>query len=715
MNKHDKEFSEDINKKLSQVSENEALPEILSKENIKSIIENEEQSSTRKISPHRKKVTALATSAAVIVLAVCGVLGYKASKNPAAVVPAPTPAETTSSVYGDAPLYDVQSYSALEEKFLNLAATAAAETKNSVSSSSGSTATTSAAESSGTSSPDTAAGSTVSHGKTNIQVPGVDEADTMKNDGKYLYTVADEPLVSTDTVTNCIKIIDTADPSAIKVVSTVKPTAAQGTVTIDSLYVNGNRMIVICRLIESEDSNASTLTIVYDITDRGSPAETGRFIQNGDVISSRLIGNRVYILSDYYVNLYQDTSAIKSDCIPMTTKNGSLDRIDAVDICCMKDSTQPEYLVVCSVNFVGTSLDATAKAVLGGGNNAYCTADTMYVSNSVYSSAEQVSSTSESAAENTSTVVSSDMGRTEIFSFLLNEGKVEFKAYGAVSGVILNQFSMDEYNNYFRIATSVGWNGYSIVTVLDSNLNTVGELTKIAEGESIYAVRFIKDTAYVVTYKTTDPLFVIDLSVPTAPVISGSIELPGFSSYLHPISEQYILGIGKDDTTGHTKLSVFDVSNPSSPKEVSKLVLDGTSVAENDFKAFMTIDDGVYAIPLYIDKQNKTTNQIFSFSVSLNGRLKTVKKYTSDYSNMEYTANNDQSELYSNYIGRTTFTGTTIFAVGQYYVEAYSTETGKKLSDAMICDYTKMADISSSPALNPDLYATAETSTAKAS
>ena len=156
--------------------------------------------------------------------------------------------------------------------------------------------------------------------------------------------------------------------------------------------------------------------------------------------------------------------------------------------------------------------------------------------------------------------------RTEIVKISL---ELEPVAVGEVPGRLLNQFSMDEYNGYLRVATTFG--DENDLYVLDENLNVVGSITGFGKTERIYAVRFIADRGYIVTFRQIDPFFVIDLSDPRKPEIKGELKIPGFSSYLHPITDHLILGIGREDR--YVKISLFDVSDAENPEEVDKFVL----------------------------------------------------------------------------------------------------------------------------------------------
>ena len=159
-----------------------------------------------------------------------------------------------------------------------------------------------------------------------------------------------------------------------------------------------------------------------------------------------------------------------------------------------------------------------------------------------------------------------EMSRTYIVKLSLELKSV---AEGEVPGRLLNQFSMDEYEGYLRVATTLG--DENDLYVLDGELEITGKITGFGEDERIYAVRFIEDRGYIVTFRETDPFFVIDLSDPKNPEIKGELKIPGFSSYLHPVEEHLILGVGREGS--YVKLSMFDVSDAENPQEVAKYTL----------------------------------------------------------------------------------------------------------------------------------------------
>ncbi len=175
-----------------------------------------------------------------------------------------------------------------------------------------------------------------------------------------------------------------------------------------------------------------------------------------------------------------------------------------------------------------------------------------------------------------------ELGSTGIAKLSLSD--LSLAAEGSVPGYLLNQFSLDEYDGRLRVATTVGGRqsfGFGWVNsdasandvyVLDADLDREGRLLDLGQGERIYAARFIGETGYLVTFKETDPFYVLDLSDPDKPRLAGELKIPGYSSYLHPLGDDLILGVGKEDDK--VKLSLFDVSSPDEPREVSKYVLD---------------------------------------------------------------------------------------------------------------------------------------------
>src|SRR5258706_1612307 len=203
---------------------------------------------------------------------------------------------------------------------------------------------------------------------------------------------------------------------------------------------------------------------------------------------------------------------------------------------------------------------------------------------------------------------------TPIVKFTLGSDAVPFAAAARVPGNILNSFSMDESGQYFRVATTQGWdteatNSVFVLDQVGSELRLTGSADGIAPGEKIYSARFIGDRGYLVTFQRTDPLFTLDLSDPTAPKVAGELVIPGFSNYLQAIDATHLLGLGQaadaDGHVGGAQLSLFDVSDIANPRQTAVYTVEdadantSNAVADADHHAFAYFPaQGILAFPV---------------------------------------------------------------------------------------------------------------------
>lgn len=388
---------------------------------------------------------------------------------------------------------------------------------------------------------------------------------------------------------------------------------------VQEMYVAGNRLIAVlnCQL-KREENNANekvscdclyggssgkniTMAVAYDISDRKNVKEEWRVFQDGGYISSRLIGDELVLLSNYYVDISQDVEAVKATCVPENSCDGKeFSRVAVNDICIMEEVNDTSYLVA---SVLDTDDENTLKteAVLGAGQNVYCTTETLYATSTEYDTGD---------ARKAEVFGLSSTEKTQIYKFDIGDYDIKYLKNASVDGSALNQFSMDEYNGYLRIATTSGNWGENLINqvyVLNDNLETVGLLKDIAKGERIKSVRFTGNTAYVVTFIQTDPLFVIDLTDVKAPKILGELKIPGYSAYLHPVGDGLVMGVGLDGTetgtNGGMKVSLFDVSDPTKPVECGKFTMSGYD--SDDRRVYVDSDAYYDHKALCWDAQNK--------------------------------------------------------------------------------------------------------------
>ncbi|MCM1114122.1 MAG: beta-propeller domain-containing protein [Clostridium sp.] len=393
----------------------------------------------------------------------------------------------------------------------------------------------------------------VSYGETYKQVDGVDEADIIKNDGRYIYycNIFDSSVSIYDGDRLISKIQDFKTDERIY-----------------DIYVHDNTLVLNTGSERCKSDNtytSCTNSYIYDLSSIETPKRIKSFSQSGYYSTSRMIGDQLYIVSNTYV--YH--CATVDDCKIYSAENNNESEIDPKDICYTGNTISPDYLIISSIDTKSCQRTAKTKALFGCGNDIYCNENNMYIT----------------ACGNE---------KTTIIKATLSPNKIEFTAKADINqSYVNNQFSMDEYNGYFRIAVTE--NNSNSLYIFDDKLNKVGEVTGFAKDENIKAVKFMGDTAYVITYFETDPLFVIDLSNPSEPSILGEVEISGFSSQLVPIDENKILGIGyiasqqEDDSwIDGLKLTLFDTTDKTNPKVLdTKELPDLYSDAQSNHKAIV--------------------------------------------------------------------------------------------------------------------------------
>lgn len=451
------------------------------------------------------------------------------------------------------------------------------------------------------------------YSETNVQVSGVDEADIVKTNGDYIYYLANGNLY----------IIKVSKAGKMNIEKTIK--INNNYYYPNEMYIDDNYITVVGNEYKSikndKDTSDSLKNRYYEtsfstvkIYDINSYELVRSFEIIGNYVSSRKINDDIYIISNHYIyNKYSEILPLYID----TAISNDINYIEATDIYYFKNFEECNYMIISSLSLDNLDKEADIQTYLGAGNQIYASTDNLYVAKVEY----QNNLTTNSVIKRTDDFKQS----TKIHKFKIKDGNVEYIASGTVDGALLNQFSMDEYNGYFRITTTcnINWDeSTNNMFVLDGKMNVVGSVEGLAKGEKIYSTRFMGDKCYVVTYKTVDPLFVIDLSNPRAPKVLGELKIPGYSEYLHPLGENYLIGFGHDsveksyinwdgdaEVTAYNmglKLAIFDVSDLSNPKELYSVKIGGrgslSELSDNHKALLFNEEKGIFAFPATIYK-----------------------------------------------------------------------------------------------------------------
>jgi uncharacterized secreted protein with C-terminal beta-propeller domain len=576
------------------------------------------------------------------------------------------------------------------------------------------------------------------YSRTNIQVEGVDEADIVKNDGKYIYVVSGNKIV----------ILDSYPAENAKILSQIdlNGTASEIFINKDKLIVFGREEYYVTKRASSEIGivppsyySPKTFVKVYDLTDRANPVLKRNVSIDGNYFDSRMIGDYVYFIVNQPI-YYGGTEPIP---LPVIQSNNVLKTVQASDVYYF-DFPDSSYIFtnIVAVNTQDDNEELSSKTFLMGySENMYVSPSNIYV---VYTkrlsefdfydkiidqaimpvvplnirnkineirntnatkyekmqeigkafqdylgtlnpeNAASVMKSVEQKMEIVQMEIAKEMEKTIIHKISVDNGKIEYKTNGEVPGYVLNQFSMDEYNGNFRIATTTGnWRSESLnhVYILDNDLKTVGKLEDLAHGERIYSVRFIGEKGYMVTFRQIDPLFVIDLSDSTNPKVLGFLKISGVSDYLHPYDETHVIGIGRDATEQGRiqgmKLSLFDVSDVSNPKEISKYMIGerGTdSEALRDHKAFLfSKSKNLLVIPIRVS-ENGTWNAFqgtYVFNLDLDNGFVLKGKITHENETVNRT---DYYYDYQSEIRRSLYIDDTLYTISNKMIKANGLE-----------------------------------------
>ncbi|MDD6039071.1 MAG: beta-propeller domain-containing protein [bacterium] len=508
---------------------------------------------------------------------------------------------------------------------------------------------------------------TADYSTTNLQVTGVDESDIVKTDGKYIYIATNDK----------VQIVD-ATGELPKQITSIQPDFAGNMDRIVEMYVSDTRLLLI---VQTEDTDGfadadiyakekvmvdmafapgwsnqvHTKVLTYDITAPGNAQLIGTFTQDGGYQTSRKIGDQLYLCTNYgypvcYPYLRVDDVFPEGEGVqnqeeqhektltPEAVKE-NLPKIQGQTIpenCIYlpKNGTEQGVLLA-SVDVKEPEKVVDQKLIFCGYSTLYVTRDTILLYCSDYDMA-------------------SERNRTKLTKFAIGDGRITAKCAEAVPGYIEDTFAIHENKDGFVyvLTTDFTQNGpTNQLYVLDGQLKICGKIEHIADGETVYAARFVDEIGYFVTYRNMDPLFTVDFSNPRNPKLIGELEIPGFSDYLQFWDDTHLIGVGeerkeKDSEFVGIKVSLYDISDPTAVKESAKYVIDDACYAPAQYNykalladskknviAFMTCDKG---------ESMKLSQRIFTVE---DEKLKSVAKDALQEENGYYAAD-DYRNLY---------------------------------------------------------------------
>ncbi len=528
------------------------------------------------------------------------------------------------------------------------------------------------------------------HSATNVQVEGVDEADSVKTDGKTIYQLRAQDLKITDISTGVMKSVATIKFDEVA--------------SISEFYLYNDKLIVIGYsqmfypmyekfapdMMPIQQGTPKTLLYFYDVSQPANPVLIRKFEGDGTYMTSRLTVGKLYMVMNKWLMGYNLTaeSVLPTFTDTLITKGSEAVKKTSIGFDTLRyfpDTVESNLMIT-----LGFDLDVMTKsphesAYLGNSTNVYANSDSMIIAMDRYH--YDFSGTSESFAP-------TFKNTTELYNFKLVNGTINFSAKGSVPGRVLNQFSMDAYKGNYRIATTSGetWSDTSQnnLYVLGSNMELKGRLEGLAPGERIYSARFVEDRAYLVTFKQVDPFFVIDLKDPTKPSVLGYLKITGFSDYLQPYDANTVIGFGRETIEtangpilSGLKIAMFDVTDVKKPIEKSKIVLGSSNswsdVLTNHKALLFSKDKNLFALPvsLYsgVGNENKFSFQgAYVYSISpvegfvLRGTSTHLSQPEIDDSYLKWY---DTSKN----ISRIIWSGTTLYTLSEYGIKSHNLDT----------------------------------------
>ena len=484
------------------------------------------------------------------------------------------------------------------------------------------------------------------HSTTNIQVENVDEADITKTDGNYIYSISDSNVI----------ITDVENPQEIKIAATIK--LSDSSIPEDLILYKNELVVISSKSTTTSNSyyrynhKNNTVVRIYDITTKTNPTLIKSYELYEPYYTSRCINNVLYVISSG--NLRKE-----DDIVIRNYKEDNIEKQIAFDnIKYLKDIQTKKQTLISVVNLDNAIEDINVSSYIIDISNAYVSENNIYLLNQKYNYNTDTPPISElfglKGVIGVFTYNNDNNSRgynTEIYKFnITQEGKVIYDTRNKIKGKTINQYSLDENNGHLRIALYD--NDGARVAIFDENLKQIGISEYVAKGETMYSSRFINDKVYLVTYKTMDPLFVIDLSDETSPKVLGELHIPGYSTYLHPYDENHLIGIGMQteevinrnssgkviSTTSKIvgmKMALFDVTDVSNPIQISETIIGDrrttSAILTNPKALLFSKEKQLIAIPVNNYSEDfEIASSNNSYSSIVNSYINYNKSYTAE-------------------------------------------------------------------------------------
>lgn len=472
--------------------------------------------------------------------------------------------------------------------------------------------------------------------QTNTQVAGIDEGDIVKSDGRSIFVASDSKVAIMAADGSRTRRLATIDTSTGPAKPGTDSYTLQGPVV--DLELQGSTLVVIVTEYQARTSNlpsilpgpatstmvpfdaALTKALLYDVADPSSPRFLASLGQSGGLVTTRLAGDLLYVVTNYTLGDAKSLSpGDPKTFVPVLTEGDRTQATKVGDIGMLPEPSGATYTVVSSID-VSARKRVDTQSVLGGTGTVFMATDNLYLAAQDW----------EPSAKELARAGAKDLkyaSVTQLARVAIAGGELSLAAQGVVPGAVLNQFALDEYQGNLRVVTSLegenkkGWVQRAGLFVLDAKLKPVGSISSLVTGESVRSVRFAGPVGYVVTFRQVDPLFAVDLSDAAKPRVLSALKIPGFSTYLHPWSDTQLLGLGRDVTAKGEdrglKLSMFDITDPVNVTETTVAKVSGDDAeALSDHRAVLVdTADGLigFAVADWGKEKLKMTYQTFRY------------------------------------------------------------------------------------------------------